>query len=312
MPTKDVRRARAAGVTASRAARIGAAGKKGRINGARMVLAVSAVALVAAIGFYGFSEFEPGADGSASTSGQSDPESTAGVETATVDARLADDAASDEAEDSTATDSADAAGTDPSDGTATEAAETVAAAPTGLRGSTPGLNALRSLGDPLPPAPALPGVPSPAGAITPPVTTAALPATDEAAETPAAQGDAVTSAVEEAEAAFECPLSGSTDGLRFLVPFQQGGETPPGEALGRAAAFGKAASLCPDATITVIGYASKGRNPLEEAMAGLNRARAFVELLTDSDVDTSRFQVFAEPQDDGEKRMPDGVEIRVK
>ncbi|MEM6932807.1 MAG: hypothetical protein AAF526_04390 [Pseudomonadota bacterium] len=174
---------------------------------------------------------------------------------------------------------------------------------------TPGLSALRSLGDPLPPAPSLPGAP-------PPPTESRLGSreAEPASADPSRQAElSVAEATAlNAQPDFRCPDSERDGDVRLQLPLGEGSEEPSIVDLAEAAAFGKAASRCVDALVTVIGYSSAGENPLEEAVAGLKRARAFVERLQSLDVDVSEFEVFAAPQDEATDAMRDGVEIIVK
>ncbi|MEO1456023.1 MAG: hypothetical protein AAFV49_00455 [Pseudomonadota bacterium] len=174
-------------------------------------------------------------------------------------------------------------------------------------GVTPGLSALRSFGSPLPPPPSLPGIPSaeaPAAELEVARATPAEPAGSGREEL----GTASTAII----ADFVCPAETSGEPVTLLLPLLSEAASPGSDALDTAAAFGNAANECTNATITVIGYSSAGSNPLEQAVAGLTRAREFVERLNALNVETTAFEVFAATVDETSPTVADGVEIRVE
>ncbi|MEM9762578.1 MAG: hypothetical protein AAF968_08735 [Pseudomonadota bacterium] len=298
MAKTDVKRARAAGLTASRAARFGSRSAAPKRSKGQVVVATLCIA---AAGVLTFLAVDTDNDQS------SQPDQRDGAEFAAT-------GASENANESASTDGLVPAdqleGVIDAEGAGDEdvAAATADDASTGqVGGVTPGLSALRSLGSPLPPPPSLPGIPTagePSAALEVARATPAEPTEPQGEQ----QNSASTAVVTD----FVCPAEAGGEPVTLLLPLLSDTEAPADDALEQAASFGNAANECATVTITVIGYSSAGSNPLEQAVAGLTRAREFVERLNAFNVETEAFEVFAATADQTSAEITDGVEIRVE
>ncbi|MEO0820924.1 MAG: hypothetical protein AAF074_10925 [Pseudomonadota bacterium] len=167
---------------------------------------------------------------------------------------------------------------------------------------TPGLDALRAPPGAPPPGLALP--PSLAPGSGPPI--GFTPGEAPGAEAPGAEEETALAAADPGAdpvaapepSAPACPLTNGKDEQTRFFAFEDAADLG-GDDLASAIAFSNAVLACDNAGLRIVGFSSGAKNALDGAIQGLARAKALLDMLEREGVDISRVEAASRMGDAG-------------